>query len=108
MKSLKYLCCALIALSAPLFMAIYHTNGMVCIYVVRYEAIAAILATCSAIIAFSEYERGAKTSWALAICSDTPLYNPTHPGCHGGHDWIRCSHSRRRNRICDGGRLCFL
>ena len=50
-KSLKYLCYVLIALSCPLVMAIYHANGMVCTHVVRYEVIAAILATCSAILA---------------------------------------------------------
>ncbi|MGP8329367.1 MAG: class I SAM-dependent methyltransferase [Methanosarcinaceae archaeon] len=55
MKSIKYLCYVLIALSCPLVMAIYHANGMVCTHVVRYEAIAAILATCFAILAYSEY-----------------------------------------------------
>ncbi|MEA1894350.1 MAG: hypothetical protein U9N36_03925 [Euryarchaeota archaeon] len=55
MKSLKYLCYVAIALSCPFVMAIYHANGMVCIHIVRYEVIAAILATCSAILAFSEY-----------------------------------------------------
>ena len=54
-KSLKYLCYIAIALSCPLVMATYHANGMVCTHVVRYEVIAAILATCFAIIAFSEY-----------------------------------------------------
>jgi hypothetical protein len=55
LKSLEYLCYVAIALSRPLFMAIYHANGMVCIHVVRYGVITAILATCSAILAFSEY-----------------------------------------------------
>ncbi len=50
---------SLLCLNRPILplplMAIYYANGMVCIRVVRYEAIAAILATCSAILAFSEY-----------------------------------------------------
>lgn len=54
-KSLGYLCYILIAVSCPLVMAIYHADGMVCTHVVRYEVIAAILATGSAILAFSEY-----------------------------------------------------
>lgn len=36
-------------------MAVYHTHGMVCTHVVRYEVIAAVLATFAAILAFSEY-----------------------------------------------------
>ena len=55
MKSIKYLCYVLIALSCPLVMAIYHANGMVCTHIVRYEVITAILATCFAILAYSEY-----------------------------------------------------
>ena len=77
MKSIKYLCYVLIALSCPLVMAIYHANGMVCTHVVRYEVIAAILATCSAILAFSEY-RGTRKPvghWlsALIPLSTIPL-----------------------------------
>ena len=55
MKSIKYFCYILIAVACPVVMEIYHANGMVCTHVVRYEVIAAILATCSAILAFSEY-----------------------------------------------------
>ena len=36
-------------------MEIYHANGMVCVHVVRYEVIAAVLATFAAILAFNEY-----------------------------------------------------
>lgn len=77
MKSLKYLCYVLIAVSCPMVMTIYHANGMVCIHVVRYEVIAAILATCSAILAFSEY-RGTRKPvghWlsALIPLSTIPL-----------------------------------
>ena len=71
-KSLKYLCYASIALSCPLFMAIYHANGMVCIHVVRYEAITAILATCSVILAFSEY-RGTRKPVGHWISALIPL-----------------------------------
>ena len=75
MKSLKYLCYVAIALSCPLVMAIYHANGMVCIHVVRYEAIAAILATCAAILAFSEY-RGTRKPvghWLSALIPLTTI-----------------------------------
>jgi precorrin-6B methylase 2 len=53
-------------------MAIYYANGMVCIHVVRYEAIAAILATCSAILAFSEY-RGEQKPVGHGFCALIPL-----------------------------------
>jgi len=77
MKSIKYLYYILIALSCPVVMAIYHANGMVCIHVVRYEVIAAILATSSATLAFSEY-RGTRKPvghWlsALIPLSTIPL-----------------------------------
>ena len=76
-KSLGYLCYIAIAISCPLVMAIYHANGMVCTHVVRYEVIAAILATCAAILAFIEY-RGARNPvghWlsALIPLSTIPL-----------------------------------
>jgi len=77
MKSVKYLCYILITLSCPIVMAIYHANGMACTHVVRYEVIAAILATGSAILAYSEY-RGARKPvghWlsALIPLSTIPL-----------------------------------
>ncbi len=77
LKSIKYLCYVLIAVSCPLVMAIYHANGMVCTHVVRYEVIAAILATCAAILAFIEY-RGTRNPvghWlsALIPLSTIPL-----------------------------------
>ena len=72
MKSIRYLCYVLIALSCPLVMAIYHANGMVCIHVVRYGVIAAILATCSAILAFSEY-RGTRKPIGHRLSALIPL-----------------------------------
>jgi hypothetical protein len=77
MKSIKYPCYILIAVSCPLVMAIYHANGMVCIHVVRYEVIAAVLATFAAILAFSEYKGTQKPvgHWlsALIPLSTIPL-----------------------------------
>ncbi len=55
MKSIKYFCYIVIAAACPVVMEIYHANGMVCTHVVRYEVIAAVLATFAAILAFSEY-----------------------------------------------------
>jgi len=54
-------------------MAIYHANGMVCIHVVRYGVIAAILATGSAILAYSEY-RGARKPVGHWLSALIPLF----------------------------------
>ena len=62
----------LIAVLCPMVMAIYYINDVACIHAVRSETIAAILSTCAAILAFSEY-RGARKPVGHWLSASIPL-----------------------------------